>query len=190
MSLLLEVGWPEKQRLNTQKCIFWSSPETLLNVNSAEYFAEQWGPFWRHSDREPGVFWAIKGRKPASSRGPQQCGSPGLPLLWENKKGCGAGKTGQYHSVFQEGILLYVCLNNILRGIIDQHYSMKGKGSLNGFKLFLNCFQMNATQIKLVAFGEQKPAVKSSVLHLQYLGGFFVFFMCTGASIQTIKMFN
>lgn len=51
---------------------------------------------------------AIKAKRAAQSRGPQQCLSPGLALLWENKKGCREGKTGQYHSVFQWGILLYV----------------------------------------------------------------------------------
>ena len=40
----------------------------------------------------------------------------GYPFFEKIRRPAGQEKTGQYHSVFQEGILLYMCLNN--RGLL------------------------------------------------------------------------
>ena len=54
--------------------------KTLLNVNRTECIAEVREGFEETVTESHGVR-AIKARKPAQSSGPQQCLSPGLPLL-------------------------------------------------------------------------------------------------------------
>lgn len=133
---------------------------------------ERTGEEWRGEERG-GAALGLGEREKKKRRGKKamkaaQSGGPQCLLGYcfsENRRSAaGQEKTGQYHSVFffREGILLHACLNNSLRGIIDQHYRMKEEGSLNGLKLFLNCCQMNADHIRSAAFaGRGAPRVKN-----------------------------
>lgn len=90
---------------------------------------------------------------------PKQSLSPGLPLLWENKKGCRAREKQVNTAVFlrQASCCMFV-LNETPRGLIDQHFSMEGgkKRPRNDLKLSLHFSKIRSAHRSVLSFQERK----------------------------------
>lgn len=135
----------------------------LLNVNCTWCIAEGMHcekGFYRNCNREP---WSLSHKSQETCKKKAEDHNNvcllGYPFFEKIRRAPGQEKQVNI-SVFQERILLYVCLNNFLGGggywSALQH---ERERSLNGFKLLLNCCQMNATHIRLAAFGGEKSTV-------------------------------